>query len=130
VLFTQPVQQSGVPSQNAEHVFGEVFADSLASPAPPVPKLKLSGSLIGGSSGGGASGLGSGGVGTGGSTSSTYGSSPTSGSTGGASQSLPASFMSLLSKPTWLLIAYLIWQAMVIGTGVTLWRWRTAGAMT
>ena len=33
VVFAQPVDQSGVPSQTVEHIVGEVFADSLAAPA-------------------------------------------------------------------------------------------------
>ncbi|MGH3009002.1 MAG: hypothetical protein ACRDLM_06295 [Gaiellaceae bacterium] len=130
VLFTQPVDQSGVPAQYAEHILGEVFVDSLAAPAGPVPKLKLSGFVVGGGTTGvaGSSGLGT--SGTSGSASSTYGgSSPTSGTTGtAASQAAPTSFTSLLSKPAWLLIAYLVWQAMVIGTGASLWRWRLGGA--
>jgi len=136
VAFTQPVDAPGVPAQYAEHVFGEVFVDSLAAPAGPIPKLKLSGlGLSGSKNGGGTSGFGSGsGSGsisgtTGGSTSSGYGSSsPTAGTTGStASQAAPASFTSLLTKPTWLLIAYLVWQAMVVGTGASLWRWRMGG---
>jgi hypothetical protein len=129
VAFTQPVDAPGVPAQYADHIFGEVFVDSLAAPAGPVPKLKLSGSLTGGSgTTGGSAGFGSSGT----SGSSTYGSSSSGSGTAvgaGGAQATPTSFTSLLRKPMWLLIAYLVWQAMVIGTGTTLWRWR-AGATT
>jgi hypothetical protein len=29
-----------------------------------------------------------------------------------------------LRKPLWLLLAYVLWQTLVIGTGVSLWSWR------
>ena len=35
VVFTQPVNQPGVPAQYVEHILGEVFVDSLATPATP-----------------------------------------------------------------------------------------------
>ncbi len=136
VKFTQPVDQSGVPAQYLEHILGEVYVDSLAAPAGPVPKLKL-GKLIGtpvsgtsssstGGVGGGSTGFSSGGGGT----SSSYSSTPTSGSTGSTavSQNSPASFTSVLHKPMWLLAAFLVWQVLAIGTGASLWRWRAAGA--
>ena len=140
VVFTQPVNQSGVPAQNVEHILGEVFLDSLAVPAGPLPKLpplsssslSSSSSCLGGTSAGGASSGGS--FSSGGSASSgplssgsTFGSTsqPTSGSTG---TSLPAAFATALRKPLWLLLAYLIWQALVIGTGVSLWNWRRGDA--
>jgi hypothetical protein len=52
-------------------------------------------------------------------------SQPVSGSTG---NSLPAAFASALRKPLWLLLAYVLWQALVIGTGASLWNWRRDGA--
>jgi hypothetical protein len=52
-------------------------------------------------------------------------SQPTSGSTG---SSLPAAFAAALRKPLWLLLAYVLWQAIVIGTGVSLWNWRRGEA--
>jgi hypothetical protein len=165
VVFTQPVSPSGVPAQFVEHILGEVYVDSLAVPAGPVPdlgfssgslpssgsclgggkgsKLKSSGgslsggaggSSAGGSSSGGGSGVlgataggatGSGGLAGSASTLGSSGSEPGSGSTGG---SLPASFAAVLRKPLWLLLAYLVWQALVIGTGWSLWNWRRDGA--
>ena len=101
---------------------------SFASPAGKIPKLKLTGPLLGkGKAGSTTGGLGSTGV-AGGSTG--YGSS-TPGTTGStASQASPTSFTSLRSKPACLLAAYLVWQALIIGTGLTLWRWRAMGGVT
>jgi hypothetical protein len=144
VVFTQPVGQSGVPSQNAEHILGEVFLDSLAVPAGPLPDLNLnlnsSSSCLGGLAGttktsglnssGGSSSLG-------GSTSSgslspsasgfNSGSSATGGG-GGVPTSLAALASLLRSKPMWLLLAYLVWQTLAVVTGVSLWNWRRGGA--
>jgi len=159
VVFTQPVEQSGVPAQYAEHILGEVSLDSLAVPAGPIPALDLSSSSSSSSScpNGQHSGTKktSGGASTGGSRSSAGGSSsssspsastsssgssqptsgftgsgsqPTSSSTGTAPQSFPARLASALRKPMWLLLAYLLWQALVIGTGASLWAWRRDGA--
>lgn len=147
VKFTQPARQAGVPAQHAEYILGEVFLDSLAVPAGSLPKLDLSSSSSSLSSSaclgaGHSSGTTSGGALTaggslsaGGSTSSgtlspsasTFGSTsqPTSGSTG---TSLPAAFAAALRKPLWLLLAYVLWQAIVIGTGVSVWNWRRGEA--
>lgn len=122
--FSQPVGQSGVPSQTVDHIIGEVFVDSLASPAPKIPKVNFNNG--GGSTfnnGGGSSSSSGGG---------SYGnnSSSSSGNGGNGSTSTPTSFLTAaLSKPWWLLAAYLVWQAIVIATGASLWRWRT-GAVT
>jgi hypothetical protein len=159
VVFTQPVSPSGVPAQFVEHILGEVYIDSLAAPATPIPALgplgsdlsssassscpggKAAGSSSSSSGGGGGLGGSSSGSGTaaaGGSalTAGTAGSSGSlagSGSALGASSqqgsgstgtSLPATLAAALKKPLWLLLAYLIWQALVIGTGASLWNWR------
>jgi hypothetical protein len=50
---------------------------------------------------------------------------PVSSTTG---NSLPAAFASVLRKPLWLLLAYVLWQALVIATGASLWNWRRDGA--
>lgn len=157
IVFTQPVSPSGVPAQFVEHILGEVFVDSLATPAAPMPSgglgfsssslssspspsssclgAKHSGSSLsgsssmtasgGGSSAGGSSSLVSG-SGAGSPAASALGASsqPTSGTTG---SSVPASFAHALKKPLWLLLGYLVWQALVIGTGWSLWRWRKGG---
>lgn len=168
VVFTQPVNQPGVPAQYVEHILGEVFVDSLAAPAPPLPNLDLSsssssslygvagsGSASSSCAGGGRSGHGAsstsavGGSSTGGTPSSTAAggsaasgslspsgsalgaaTQPLAGSTGMGSggNSLPAAFAALLKKPLWLLLAYVLWQAIVIGTGASLWNWRREDA--
>ncbi len=123
VVFAQPVQQAGVPSQTVEHIVGEVFADSLAAPATPLPKLSLGGTgLTGGLTGGSTTG-GSGGTSFGTGSSSTSG----SGATGTSNGSSPSAFTTLLNKPGWLLAAYLVWQTLMLATGATLWRWRAGG---
>jgi hypothetical protein len=150
-MFTQPVNQSGVPAQFVEHILGEVFVDSLAVPAGKPAALgpassssasSSSASACGGgrssktTSGGGAAvsgggaAVGGGGLvggstasGSGSPSGSAFGSSSQPGS-GSAGNSLPAAFAAVLRKPLWLLLAYLIWQGLVIGTGASLWSWR------
>jgi len=159
VVFTQPVSPSGVPAQFVEHILGEVYVDSLAAPATPLPALGLLPSSLssssssscpggrhsrstkmtsrggrGSSTAGGGSTTGAGSLAGGSNASSSL---PPSGSAlGSASQtnasstgnSLPAAFAAALRKPLWLLLAYLVWQALVIGTGMSLWNWRRGGA--
>lgn len=159
VVFTQPVGQSGVPAQYAEHILGEVYVDSLATPAGALPNLNLSfsssscrhGLHTGGKKPSGLTTKGGGSSTAGGSSSASSpsgsastassgspqpgggfgtsggGSQLASGSTGGAPQSFPARLASALRKPLWLLLAYLVWQALVIGTGASLWSWRKDG---
>jgi len=149
VVFTQPVSPSGVPAQFVEHILGEVFVHSLAAPAAPLPAITPVGGGVGGSSscaggkhsksslrssGGGGSSTagGSSGGGSLGSSSGSSSLSPTASAlgassqpgAGGSSQSLPAAFATALKKPLWLLLAYLVWQLLVIGTGWSLWNWR------
>lgn len=142
VIFTQAVHQGGVPDQNVEHILGEVFVDSLAVPGVPLGSFNaVGGGSASGSgktglaagSGASSGGLSSGGLAGSGSSSfpTSSGSSsslPGSGSTGSASQSGPTELVSALSKPLWLLISYFVWQALVIATGASLWRWRMGGA--
>jgi hypothetical protein len=143
LVFTQPATPSGVPAQHVDHILGEVSLDSLAVPAAKIPKhgLKLSSSspssssaCLGGPSGGGGASASSGLSSSGGSTSSgvpsglssgSVASQPTSGSTGGA---LPTRLASILKKkPLWVLVAFLLWQALAVGTAVSLLRWRKDG---
>ncbi|MFL5942045.1 MAG: hypothetical protein ACJ75L_02115 [Gaiellaceae bacterium] len=139
VAFVQPETNApGVPAQYVDHILGEVFVDSLAAPAPPLMRLDLGGGtgstgnaggggLIGSGSSSGGAGLGSSsstGLSGGGAPGSGYSSQP--GSSGSAAQAVPASSSVLTSvtrKPVWLLAAYLVWQALVIGTGVSLRSW-------
>ncbi|HEY2353568.1 MAG TPA: hypothetical protein VGH79_01545 [Gaiellaceae bacterium] len=127
VAIAQVVNQAGVPSQTVDHIVGEVFADSLAAPAGPVPSLGLGGTGgLPGLAGGGTTGVPGGGSSFGSSGSGS--SSGASGAAGGGS--LPSAFTTLLDKPTWLLAAFLVWQALLLGTGASLWRWRAAGGVT
>ena len=132
VAFAQPVDAPGVPAQFVEHILGEVFVDSLAAPAGPAPSLDLgnsAGSLGGGSTLG--SGTGSTGFASGGGSSTGYSSQPASASGGGTTaQAAPTSSLlgPLTNKPVWLLVGYLVWQTLVIGTGISLRYWWMAGA--
>ncbi|HEY8028510.1 MAG TPA: hypothetical protein VIE38_03265 [Gaiellaceae bacterium] len=152
IVFTQPVSPPGVPAQFVEHILGEVFVDSLASPATPLPNIPFSaGSSVSSSSsspsscGGGHSGLKTSGSGlsAGGSSSGVAGSTASGAGSLGSSasglgstspsngtptaNSMPARFASALRKPLWLLLAYVVWQLLVIGTGWSLWNWRRGG---
>jgi len=130
VGFKQPVDAPGFPSQYVDHILGEVFVDSLATPAGPAPKLGNLGLAGGAGSAVGGTGLGSGSSGfqSGGGPSSSYSSQP--GSSGSAAQAAPASSLlgPLTNKPTWLLAGFLVWQALMIGTGLSLRQWWTGGA--
>ncbi len=150
VVFTQPVSQPGVPAQYVEHIFGEVFVDSLAVPATPLANLGFSSTSSSSSSPSSCPGVGhSGGTASGGAStavgSSSAGGSNSSGSlspsgsafgsasqptssSSGSGNSLPAAFAAALRKPLWLLLAYVLWQALVVGTGASLWNWRRGEA--
>ena len=145
VVFKQPVNQPGVPAQYVHHILGEVSVDSLATKAGPLPNLNLSPCGTGGGRSGGTKMSGGGGsasssspsASASGSTSSGPGSSsftggtasqPASSSTGTAGQTFPARLAAALRKPLWLLLAYLVWQALMIATGWSLWRWHRGGA--
>ncbi|HEY0408808.1 MAG TPA: hypothetical protein VGE42_00930, partial [Candidatus Dormibacteraeota bacterium] len=136
----QPPTAPGVPTQFVEHTVGEVFADSLAVPATPLPELLslLSLPASGTASAGtgqsgpsvgstGSSLMGSGG--TGGGASSPPGStSATRGGAGARSGLAPGMVTTGVTreKPLWLLLLYFMWQALVLGTAVSLWWWRAA----
>jgi hypothetical protein len=148
IVFTQPVTPPGVPAQFVEHVLGEVFVDSLATPASPLPNIpfstgsSLSSSCLGGvhsgsrasgsglSAGGSSSVAGSASSGSGSlaASGSGYGSTSQPSATPTTGNSLPARFATALHKPLWLLLAYVVWQLLVIGTGWSLWNWRRGGA--
>jgi len=57
-------------------------------------------------------------------------SQPASTSTGnaGQTQTSPTGLAAALRKPLWLLVAYLVWQALMIATGWSLWSWHGDGA--
>jgi hypothetical protein len=133
----QPPTAPGVPTQFVEHTVGEVFADSLAVPATPLPELlpllplsPATGAGPSGSSSGSAAGTAAsslGGSGAGGTSSPPSSTSSPRGSTGAHSLS-PGMVTTGVArqKPLWLLLLYFMWQALVLGTAVSLWWWRAA----
>jgi flagellin-like hook-associated protein FlgL len=138
----QPPTAPGVPQQSVEHTLGEVFADSLAVPAAPAPDLlpRLPLPSTPGTSGAGAGGVevppsgGAGGgavasTGLGGGTASTSSPAPASPGRGTGTRTAPSLVTTgvVREKPLWLLLLYFMWQALIIGTAVSLWWWRAAG---
>ena len=133
VAFVQPADAPGVPSQFVDHIVGEVFVDSLAAPAPPIPSLNFAG-------GAGSAvrrdcvgrqlrfGLGSTGFSSGGGSSSGYASQPASSGSAAQASSAPSLLSALTNRPTWLLVGFLVWQTLLIGTGVSLRHWSMGGA--
>jgi hypothetical protein len=138
----QPPTAPGVPQQFADHTVGEVFADSLAVPAamendllPLLPAPSTTSTSTAGSGGGearpstggggAAASTGLGGAGT------AYPSSPAPSSPGRRSgaRTVPSlvTTAAVREKPLWLLLLYFMWQAVIIGTAVSLWWWRAAG---
>jgi hypothetical protein len=133
----QPPTAPGVPTQFVEHTVGEVFADSLAVPATPLPELLplsaaaatgagQSDSSTGGRAGTTASSLG--GSGAGGTSSPSSSTSTPRGGTGAHLSPGMVTTGVAPQKPLWLLLLYFMWQALVIGTAVSLWWWRAARA--
>ena len=56
---------------------------------------------------------------------SSTGAQPTSSTAGSA---LPTQLASMLRrKPLWVLIAFLLWQALAVGAAASLWNWRKDG---
>jgi hypothetical protein len=137
VDIQQPPTAPGVPTQFVEHTVGEVFADSLAVPATPLPELlsllpqPASGTAAGGTGPSGPSTVGTSGsspIGSGGA-SSAPGSTPATRGGAGARTGLPPGMVTTgvaREKPLWLLLLYFMWQALVIGTAASLWWWRAA----
>jgi hypothetical protein len=134
VGVAQPRTAPGVPQQFVDHTLGEVFADSLAVPGAPASTLSLP-LLPGGPP------LATGGVprtGTGtavvagpGLPGELGGSPPAAAVTPTPGRGRPGPSLATTGlvrvKPVWLLVLYLVWQALVLGTAVSLWWWRAAG---
>jgi hypothetical protein len=47
--------------------------------------------------------------------------------TGTAPAASPMGFLSALKKPLWLLVIYLVWQVLMLVTGVSVWHWYRGG---
>ncbi|MGZ4139877.1 MAG: hypothetical protein ACXVD2_02015 [Actinomycetota bacterium] len=116
VKFQEPDSGTGVPTLYAEYWIGQVFADSLGITSIP---------LVGGT-GGGIGGPSVGGV----QTQFIPGTEGTPGSPGApGSQAVGESGLAhlLRTKPLYLLLLYFLWQALIIGTGASLWWLRMGG---
>ena len=130
----------GVPQQTVEHTLGEVFADSLAVPAAPVPELlpllplppatpvtgsgtqPVTSSASDAGTGATSSPLGGG--------ATAYPSAPApSAGHGTGTRTAPSLVVTgvVREKPLWLLLLYFMWQALILGTAFSLWWWRAAG---
>ena len=127
VAWVQPgsLTPPGVPSQFVTHTLGDVVLDNEATLSPPTSSLLGTGgaSLSSGFSGGGYS------------TTTT-----TSGGTGSTATPVqqappkhpaaPASVRITPSRPGWLLLFYLAWQALLIGTAASIYLWRSGVRLT
>lgn len=114
VQWTQPaaVTPSGVPSQFVDHYLGEVVLDNEAMLAPPTSLGGLTpfGGTTLSSSTGGFTGVAS---------------APSSPSSSAANHpSRPAGVRITFPHPLWVLLLYLAWQALMIGTAASVYLWR------
>jgi len=117
VKFAPPAPAPGVPTLFSYFWIGQVFADQLGTVGTP----------LGGGNGGG---IISGTNGTPGSTQFIPGTNGTPGSpgTGGQPGTNVGGLQRLLkAKPLYLLLLYLMWQVIIIGTGASLWWLRMGG---
>ena len=117
ISYRQPAVSAGVPQQYADIFVGEVFGDMLGTVTAPLGPV----------GGGGLGGVGGtqtqflpGTPGTPG----TPGSLGTGGTTSGAQSGVARL---LKTKPLYLLLLYFLWQAVIIGTGASLWWLRMGG---
>jgi hypothetical protein len=141
---TVTIDQPGPPQQTVRHNLGNVFVDNLAVPsaaaaAPALDAGDTSGAGLtagSGSAGGLSSSVGdvSGGFGSSGASAPSTGLASAPGSAPSASPAAQASSDANLNaatlagqhvKPTWLLVMYLIWQVLMLGTTATVWWWRS-----
>ncbi len=112
---------NGVPSQFVVHTLGEVVLDNEATPAPPQPALSSGGTGGLGNPVGGVPVTTTTGSGLGGSASSSAASSPAKHS--GIS---PVAALVKQPRPTWLLLSYLAWQALMLALVAALYLRRSA----
>ena len=110
----------GVPRSFAEHDLGEAFAFSLATPSAALGSLPV----VGGVSGGGPQSHFVPGTGGRPGSPGVTGTTPTETTRGGGKMAYGASSRRASSKPLWLLLMYLGWQASIAGTATSLWWWR------
>ena len=122
-----PIPVIGGAQQNFDHIIGEAFASSLATPGQPPSS---------GSTGLGEEGLGGSAGSAGTFIPGTLGTPGTPGSPAVALGSPSGPRTATLSplrrishtKPTYLLLLYFLWQTTLLGAAASLWWWRMAGA--
>lgn len=126
VGWVQPaaLTPSGVPSQFVTHTLGEVVVDNEATLAAPSASSLLGGAFTPLGDGAGFAGLTGGGA-TSTSTTLPAGSSAPAATAPPRHQSTPTAVRIATAKPTWLLLLYLAWQALLIGTAASIYLWRS-----
>jgi hypothetical protein len=144
---TVTIDQPGPPEQTVRHNLGNVFVDNLAIPSLPAAEAPLVGNPVGNPADGltgvsAPAGAASSGfapiapAGTG--STAAAASTSASGASGAASSAAPAGSSSPDAtlgpvnlagqslKPKWLLAMYVVWQLVMLGTGASVWWWRSA----
>jgi len=117
VKFVQPPLAPGVPTEYFDLWIGQVFADQLGTVS----------TAVGGIGGGGSGGT-SGVPGTSQFVPGSQGTQGTPGSLGSPNGSTQSGLSHLLkTKPMYLLLLYFLWQAIIIGSGASLWWLRMGG---
>lgn len=116
VKFAPPAPAPGVPTIFTYYWIGQVFADQLGTVGAPLGS-------------GGSGGFTPGTNGTPGSTQFIPGTNGTPGSPGalGSGTNVGGLQHLLKTKPLYLLLLYFLWQAIIIGTGASLWWLRMGG---
>jgi hypothetical protein len=123
------INQPGPPQQTVIYNLGNVFADDLAVPNLPAVDMGALGSLSGTTLTPPESTTESAGLTSSAPAAVTPPAGVSPGATSGATapkkrQPVMAAAAPVAAKPTWLLIAYLLWQMLIVGTLASLWWWR------
>lgn len=147
------VDETGLPGageQTVQHSLGNVFADDLALPVPvtvsaptggaaglvttqvssatPATTTPVQSTYIPGTAGTPGTPGSPGGLGSTSSAPPHSGAAPTTAA--GPVATVPAVAAGAKVKPTWLLLFYLAWQALLVGAGASVWWWRSASKRT
>jgi hypothetical protein len=134
VGVAQPPTAPGVPRQFVDHTIGEVFADSLAvtgEPGAPLPLPLLPARPPSAAAGEPRTAEGTAPAGGASLPGEAAGSAPSGDVTPPPGRGRPGPTLATAGlareKPAWLLLLYFAWQALVLGTALSLWWWRAAG---